>query len=233
MEKESKFRKTEYFYNKDSKWDRYQYAKNLIKNNHQLTSNKIPYDDVSIYNNYYSTHITSYQNGRSYPDRSFKFDSNGFSNYDNMEYEKIPYSDYVRSIKMFDRNNTDMRNIDGYYERRRISIKRRCSNCETTVTPTWRRSLDKNSILCNACGLYLKMHKKNRQVIKQHDGSLKILKTSSQECDLIKCEACDRSLDRSFYSNIEYTKSHICNNCMEYYRSEVNDIAESVNLESK
>ncbi|CEP10945.1 hypothetical protein [Parasitella parasitica] len=32
-----------------------------------------------------------------------------------------------------------------------------CSNCDTTSTPLWRRSAD-DKVLCNACGLYLKLH---------------------------------------------------------------------------
>ncbi|KAI9031758.1 hypothetical protein CLU79DRAFT_831013 [Phycomyces nitens] len=32
-----------------------------------------------------------------------------------------------------------------------------CSNCSTTSTPLWRRSA-KDDLLCNACGLYLKLH---------------------------------------------------------------------------
>ncbi|KAI8142282.1 hypothetical protein BJV82DRAFT_714335 [Fennellomyces sp. T-0311] len=36
-----------------------------------------------------------------------------------------------------------------------------CSNCETTTTPLWRRSAD-DELLCNACGLYAKLHKAPR-----------------------------------------------------------------------
>ncbi|KAL7327697.1 Sodium- and chloride-dependent GABA transporter 1 [Mucor circinelloides] len=36
-----------------------------------------------------------------------------------------------------------------------------CSNCGTTNTPLWRRNLDGNP-LCNACGLFLKLHGKVR-----------------------------------------------------------------------
>lgn len=37
----------------------------------------------------------------------------------------------------------------------------KCSNCETIKTPLWRRSPN-GSYLCNACGLYYKLHQSNR-----------------------------------------------------------------------
>ncbi|KAG0011634.1 putative electron transfer flavoprotein subunit [Podila clonocystis] len=37
----------------------------------------------------------------------------------------------------------------------------RCHNCSATVTPLWRRSAN-NEPLCNACGLYLKLHAMHR-----------------------------------------------------------------------
>ncbi|RKO85243.1 hypothetical protein BDK51DRAFT_3385, partial [Blyttiomyces helicus] len=38
-----------------------------------------------------------------------------------------------------------------------------CVNCSTTSTPLWRRDNDGNS-LCNACGLYYKLHNTDRPV---------------------------------------------------------------------
>ncbi|KAI8332316.1 hypothetical protein BC941DRAFT_437224 [Chlamydoabsidia padenii] len=43
-----------------------------------------------------------------------------------------------------------------------------CSNCEATSTPIWRRSSNDN-LLCNACGLYWKLHKVPRpKYLKTH-----------------------------------------------------------------
>ncbi|KAI8145950.1 hypothetical protein BJV82DRAFT_602856 [Fennellomyces sp. T-0311] len=45
-----------------------------------------------------------------------------------------------------------------------------CSNCSTTTTPLWRRSAD-DELLCNACGLYLKLHNAPRpKHLKPHSG---------------------------------------------------------------
>ncbi|KAI9256586.1 hypothetical protein BDA99DRAFT_405175, partial [Phascolomyces articulosus] len=36
-----------------------------------------------------------------------------------------------------------------------------CANCNTTTTPLWRRDAQGNTI-CNACGLYYKLHNVHR-----------------------------------------------------------------------
>jgi len=43
-----------------------------------------------------------------------------------------------------------------------------CSNCFTSTTPLWRRN-DQGDVLCNACGLYLKLHHDNRPISMKSD----------------------------------------------------------------
>ncbi|KAI9498605.1 iron transporter biosynthesis regulating transcription factor, partial [Zychaea mexicana] len=38
-----------------------------------------------------------------------------------------------------------------------------CSNCGTRTTPLWRRDLESN-IICNACGLYYRLHNAHRPI---------------------------------------------------------------------
>lgn len=47
---------------------------------------------------------------------------------------------------------------------------RRCSNCGTTSTPSWRKDLQTNAFLCNACGLYVRIHNRPRVFRKLKSG---------------------------------------------------------------
>ncbi|ESO00803.1 hypothetical protein HELRODRAFT_82644, partial [Helobdella robusta] len=44
-----------------------------------------------------------------------------------------------------------------------------CSNCRTAVTTLWRRNND-GDVVCNACGLYYKLHGVRRPSVMRKDG---------------------------------------------------------------
>ncbi len=66
--------------------------------------------------------------------------------------------------------------------------RRSCANCGTTQTPSWRRGLNRDRILCNACGLYLKIHGTDRPFLITERGIVKAPKPHT-------------------------VKSHTCTNC--------------------
>ncbi|KAJ1811984.1 hypothetical protein LPJ75_003882 [Coemansia sp. RSA 2598] len=58
------------------------------------------------------------------------------------------------------------------------SIKR-CSNCKQTDTPSWRRHPETQDLLCNACGLYLRLHRKSRPIAFDDDGNVQVIRKNA------------------------------------------------------
>ncbi|KAJ7317505.1 hypothetical protein JRQ81_003667 [Phrynocephalus forsythii] len=57
--------------------------------------------------------------------------------------------------------------------KKRLVVSKRagtqCSNCQTTTTTLWRRNVNGEPV-CNACGLYFKLHNVNRPLAMRKDG---------------------------------------------------------------
>ncbi|KAJ1644920.1 hypothetical protein LPJ64_003437 [Coemansia asiatica] len=56
---------------------------------------------------------------------------------------------------------------------------KRCSNCKQTDTPSWRRHPETQDLLCNACGLYLRLHRKCRPIAFDEDGNVQVIRKNA------------------------------------------------------
>ncbi|KXN70224.1 hypothetical protein CONCODRAFT_70863 [Conidiobolus coronatus NRRL 28638] len=89
-----------------------------------------------------------------------------------------------------------------------LSLKNKiCANCTTTVAPTWRRDKSRLILLCNACGLYEKLHDGHRQTIIEN-GVIKLArkqdnnkkKKNTFKRSSIKCKLCNEIFTKNINS---------------------------------
>ncbi len=57
--------------------------------------------------------------------------------------------------------------------------QKQCSNCGTSSTPSWRRCPEGKELLCNACGLYAKLHNRPRPFKMAEDGSVRVVRSTA------------------------------------------------------
>ncbi|ODQ78172.1 hypothetical protein BABINDRAFT_39942, partial [Babjeviella inositovora NRRL Y-12698] len=87
----------------------------------------------------------------------------GYSNHptsvsQNSGHEGSPHQSMGSPTSSSDHDDTGDSTLDGAE-----ALAIACTNCHTTITPLWRRS-PLGSTICNACGLYYKLHSQHRPV---------------------------------------------------------------------
>ncbi|KAM0681518.1 hypothetical protein GINT2_000030 [Glugoides intestinalis] len=104
-------------------------------------------------------------------------------------------------------------------ELKRKSKQRICTNCQTTNTPSWRRGGNGKTLLCNACGLYQKLHNKPRPFNLNIEGRVKSVKGGPPE--KMVCVSC-----KDFFLASQMKGSSMgsmCNECTIYYKDNTHD----------
>lgn len=98
-------------------------------------------------------------------------------------------------------------------ELKRKAKQRICSNCSTTSTPSWRRGNQGKSLLCNACGLYQKLHGRTRPYTVTSGGRTKALKGGGHEKSV--CISCSLPFTSPEGKG---PSIHLCDGCLAYTR---------------
>ncbi|KAJ2864488.1 hypothetical protein GGH94_002877 [Coemansia aciculifera] len=86
-----------------------------------------------------------------------------------------------------EQHNTQRRNVCPPQKPRTIIIPainqdgtlKKCTNCMTAETPSWRRHPDTQALLCNACGLYLRLHRKPRPITIDESGNVQVIRKNA------------------------------------------------------
>lgn len=73
---------------------------------------------------------------------------------------------------------------------------KQCANCGTTSTPSWRRCPEGKDLLCNACGLYAKLHGRPRPFKLAEDGSVRVVRSTALYNSVIEAQKQQHALTK-------------------------------------
>ncbi|KAM0676448.1 hypothetical protein GVAV_000415 [Gurleya vavrai] len=157
-----------------------------------------------------SNFFDSYQN-------SYHFNQNPNDQTEN--YKSSNHNFYPQNNNIYDKINflSENKNIssNNYFDKKKI---RACDNCLTVKTPSWRRNPKNGGILCNACGLYQKLHNRSRPFSITTEGKTKAIKPNYEpHC----CQRCFSAAGNIWYGGVKGVQ--ICDNCY-YYQKQMQNL---------
>lgn len=96
--------------------------------------------------------------------------------------------------------------------------RRICSNCGSISTPSWRRCPEGRNLLCNACGLYQKLHKRPRPLMIREDGSVQVIR-SINSSGMNICQNCKTTETPIWRRSPDGKNQMLCNACALYLKN--------------
>ena len=116
-----------------------------------------------------------------------------------------------------DKQSRNLPDMATFTDHGNVNLQPVCQNCQTSTTPLWRRD-DLGSVLCNACGLFLKLHGSPRPISLKTDviKSRNRVKSSSQihkrkvpeDCQTSEHADYTNSPKQSLFDANEHATSH-------------------------
>lgn len=179
-------------FNDQKKEDKADYRSVAINKEHTAAPNSTP--RIASMENFYSNKQEFSKN--TYP----------MNYYSSQDYY---YNDYCATNGLYTGKATGKENI------KKKNKQRVCTNCQTTNTPSWRRGNNGKILLCNACGLYQKLHNRSRPFSVTAEGKTKALKGTY---DKSVCVACN-----NIYSVTDFKRGsnkNMCEVCTHYYANQ-------------
>jgi len=128
--------------------------------------------------------------------------------------DELVFFDYFPNVEFGSECNlSDLQNATS----KRRPVKRResaaqCNNCGTTTTPSWRRNI-LGELLCNACGLYYKVHNQPRPLPNSMDEEEIILDPGDAR---LQCKNC-MTVSTPMWRRNDLNET-VCNACGLYYK---------------